>query len=578
MRRAAGGWRELGAPDAALFSGLLAVACSAVFYRYGLDNQAAELPIVLRAMDPGYLPLDFYTNASDGPGPRRPFALLLAALATPASLPRLCLALVLAGNAALGLVSWWAAARLFPAARLAPPLAATLALSVSTFRLGYAGELYASELVSSPLAAPLVLIAIASGARAQPLAAGACAALACALHFPFGLQAGLLALLLCLPRRVPGLPRGAPLGRWTTGAALLAGAALALAPLAWPRGGLLGAEFLAIETRLRHPQHSLWSAFPLADRLRAAAFAGAVAGALWLLARAPRARDASAQRLLWLLAALALGALLCVGLLALAPHAALAAARPLRLLWIGKWIGLVWIAGALGAAASAPRRALAARVGIAALGAAALRPSAGAAFVLGVGAAAAAALLQLPRRGGRAALAASAAALLAHMLFGASLPRPLAALAPRLRPPLDLEALSGPELEVARAARERLPRDALVLVPPDFARFRLVAERAVVVDFKAFPFGADAMREWRARLFGCYGEPERGGFPGLAELARRYRELGLRAGAACDYGATHAVLDAALPAPGALLYRDRSFQLVALPTAKAAGGGPAAGD
>ena len=50
---------------------------------------------------------------------------------------------------------------------------------------------------------------------------------------------------------------------------------------------------------------------------------------------------------------------------------------------------------------------------------------------------------------------------------------------------------------------------------------------------------------------------------------------GLAAGSACDYGATHAVLDAALPAAGLLLYRDAHYQLVELFPAAAGPRGPA---
>lgn len=47
--------------------------------------------------------------------------------------------------------------------------------------------------------------------------------------------------------------------------------------------------------------------------------------------------------------------------------------------------------------------------------------------------------------------------------------------------------------------------DAVLLTPPDEDRFRLLAQRAVVVDPRGFPFGEQAVLVWRERLETCYG-------------------------------------------------------------------------
>jgi hypothetical protein len=554
--------RALALGDGACLALLLGVATSALHYRYGFDNQAAELPLALRAMDPSYLNLDFYTQVSDAAGPKRPLALLLAAFATPHTLPLVCFLGVCAVNTAIGILSFATARRLAPSASWAPPLAAALALSISTFRLGYAGEFASSELVASHAAEPLVLFALCAAAAGRAIAAQLAAAAATALHFSFGLEAGALALALCAPLRANPLGSAAKPRAWLAGALLLAASALALAPVAWPAGAALASDFVAIESQLRHPHHNYWRAMPVADRLRALAFAGAALLAGWGWLRERARSDTATRALLALAAGLALGAAAHLALSAFALPALVAAARPLRLLWIAKWIGLLAIAVAL--AAPAGSGGALARAAVALAFAASVRPSRATLALLALGAAATLALRALPTRAARAASAAAAALLALHAGFGAALPSPLAGLGARLRPPLTLDALRGPEAEIARAARAVLPRDAIVLTPPGFARFRLIAERAVVVDFKAFPFQADAMRAWRERLFGCYGETQRTGFAALAELSRNYRERGLAAGTRCDFGATHAVLAAELPAPGPVLARTADYQLVQL--------------
>jgi hypothetical protein len=552
--------------DGLCIAALLGTAITVLSYRYGFDNQSAELPLALRALDPNYLIGDFYTEVSDAAGPKRPLALLLAAIGTADSLPLLCFVGVCAINLGIGTLSFAAARRIAPAASFAAPLAASLALSVSTFRLGYTGELYSSELVASHLAQPLVLASIYAAALGRALPALAAAAAASALHLSFGLECGALALLLCAPLRANPLGCAASPRAWLTGAALLVATALAVVPIAWPEGGALASDFVAIESQLRHPHHNYWSAMPVGDRLRALCFAIAVLLA-WRESLREHARREPALRALIALAALLFAtaaAHLAISTIAL--PSLLAAARPLRLLWIAKWIGVLAVAAAISAPAAGaarwPRAALVLAF------AASLRPSRSAIAVLALGLAASLALRRLPARAARSAALAGALLLALHAWFGAALPAPLAGLGARLRPALTLDALRSPEAEIARAARERLPHDAVVLTPPDFARFRLIAERAVVVDFKAFPFQARAMRSWRERLFGCYGESPRGGFEALAELSRNYRERGIAAGAHCDFGATHAVLAAELPAPGPVLARSSDYQLVELAPAR----------
>jgi len=53
---------------------------------------------------------------------------------------------------------------------------------------------------------------------------------------------------------------------------------------------------------------------------------------------------------------------------------------------------------------------------------------------------------------------------------------------------------------VGQWVRENTPKEAVFLVPPEFESFRLVANRAIVADWKAFPFQEKAMLEWAERM------------------------------------------------------------------------------
>src|SRR5205823_4742887 len=56
------------------------------------------------------------------------------------------------------------------------------------------------------------------------------------------------------------------------------------------------------------------------------------------------------------------------------------------------------------------------------------------------------------------------------------------------------------ELALERWARDSTPTDALFSAPPDLARFRLLARRAVVVDTKSVPLQPALMVPWYRRL------------------------------------------------------------------------------
>ena len=59
-----------------------------------------------------------------------------------------------------------------------------------------------------------------------------------------------------------------------------------------------------------------------------------------------------------------------------------------------------------------------------------------------------------------------------------------------------LDGLASLERYVSRET----PKESVFLIPPSNSRFRLAAERAIVINFKAFPFQDDAMIAWRERL------------------------------------------------------------------------------
>jgi hypothetical protein len=122
------------------------------------------------------------------------------------------------------------------------------------------------------------------------------------------------------------------------------------------------------------------------------------------------------------------------------------------------------------------------------------------------------------------------------------------------------------DARVARWSRAHTPVDAVFVIPPGLGSFRLIAERAVVVDYKSLPFGASAMRTWYQRMLALYGPVSAGGFPGLRQMEENYARLSDPEIARLNarFGAAYAVLYARTPTTRAALYRNATFQIVQL--------------
>ena len=118
--------------------------------------------------------------------------------------------------------------------------------------------------------------------------------------------------------------------------------------------------------------------------------------------------------------------------------------------------------------------------------------------------------------------------------------------------------------EIAFQAQRLTAKNALFLTPPAFARFRLLAGRAIVVDFKSFPFQDTAMLEWRTRLQDCYGTVEKIGFAAAREMDVNYRSIPMQRVLmlARKYGIDYAVLYRVTDCKFPVLFENRLYKIV----------------
>lgn len=79
--------------------------------------------------------------------------------------------------------------------------------------------------------------------------------------------------------------------------------------------------------------------------------------------------------------------------------------------------------------------------------------------------------------------------------------------------------------EIANFSKNNTPEDSIFLTPVYFGHFRLIAERAIVVDYQSFPFTDKGIIEWYNRIINCYGEYETSGFDLVDEFNENYRKI-----------------------------------------------------
>lgn len=598
----------------AMLAGLLATLWG---YVYAGGNEIEQLPIILRAIDPAYLVRDFFTNTSAEFGPRFYYAHFIALIATEATLPAVFFFLTALANSGIAWVSARFALHLFDDRPLAGVFAAAAVLSLKTFWLGSSNVIYRSFLEPGHLIAPLLLASVWLAYRRQPIGVALCCGLASMVHPLLGLETGaillaVMAISAWYARRksslsTPVIPSGSAYLR-----ALLIFAAFAAANLL-PYSHtfrLSTGQFVSILAQFRHPHHYLPSTFGAWQYLQAGVFLFA-GGAAFSLSGG-KAAGVKKTTLETLALAIIITLLCLIGyvFVELVPVRLAVSAQLFRLLYLLKWLGLVFLAGRLGMELET-RQAGGERAGLlfqlaglvtpataavgqlfalvfpperskrkwtfwlslslAALAAGLVawlyRPGFRALLLFPLLAGAGAILVLFPGRIRAYALSASLMTALGFCLLWGSRFLPAYAQTVLEYPSFTLAGVSGQAVEVARYARDHTPEDALFLTPPKFGDFRLLAKRAIVVDFISFPFQDDAMLEWKERMFTCYTEPVARGFDAIVEMSNQYKRINDQRLLALKsrYGFEYAVLYRATQTAFPVLYESPHFKIVSVP-------------
>lgn len=515
-------------------------------YKSGISDQIEQIPIIIRMLDGDYLKNDFFVNASEGFGPRYYYAHFVAFIARLGGIPGALFLLTLLANTGIALVSFQAGSSLFPKVKHAGLLASALAISVPIFEMGSDLSIYGNYLTPGLLISPLILAAIWKGWEGKYLLAAVLAGIASIFHVLYGLETGLLVLAACFFQNIIQKNNRGLLKIVGSGAILWAFSLITLLPYLQLEKTLTNEEFIEILAYFRHPHHYLPSHFFLKyQNILPALLSLLVLWKAWGIRkqRLPEGRNPAN----WLLM---FGTFLFLSLFAgwimveVFPSRLFATAQLWRLLNLYKWIFLILVGGSLGILMEKANpfekayillsqihifpllflHGIASKTGK-------IRPPFRGWFSMAISLLAAyllvlfmdlpitvllmsflfaawlIAIVVLPKIWGRMVLAAVVVFTLAQLTFlPGALPPAISQHSNKILKPQILTPDYPEEvMQMAKIVKEQTFGDAVILSPPGFGGLRIVGERALVVDFKAFPFGDQAIREWHERVGFFYG-------------------------------------------------------------------------
>ncbi len=606
----------------AFFCAIIAVISTLWGYQYFGNNSEYFLPQIIRAINPSYLSNDFFVNSTSGPSSSSfVFTQLVAWLAGVMPLTIVYLGLTLLSHFMIALISALFARDLFDGSDGVALVAALTVMSVKTFQLGIHDNFYYSPLEPSLLAMPFVLACVWAALRQRPLLSAFLAGLATLLHPLVGPEVGGIMLGVLGIEQLAHYFRPDRFPRKTSLLKLLgAGAILAVfcAPVMIPLLNIphvSASQFIQIYAYFRIPHHIVPSTWGLSDYLEAAIYLLG-AGILWRLCFPVYNRLKQLTPALLALCAILLG--LCLGgyiFVELIPSRLWVTLQCFRLLFIVKWIGLCltggWIGDYIGKALSRRGEHEQGRqwmvVNSITLLSGLLSPwnlllvssyqflqkrvkaawvsSLPAVLTILTGSLIVAVIYEPERR---VYFLVPFYAIMVFILFylrsrwlsvGLVSLMAIVLLLPNLlparfsasqsefimsKPAFSLQDLKDQEADLGAFARQYTPTDAIILVDPEMSLFRLIAERAIVVDWKDFPFTDQNMVEWQQRLFDCYGVPKSIGFNGRNELSKLYAKItdDKLASLHIKYGFSYAVLHLETKSQYPVLYKTKGYKIV----------------
>ncbi len=557
-----GNSRNIGYILTALMFGVLTTVMK--YGGFGISDHIEQLPLIYKAIDSSYLSNDFFVNSGNQSLARLFYPRFMALLAgSDKNLPIVAFFMTMLVNASISLITYLFATRYFNNSGVSGLFASAAVMLVSTFALGWNDTIYHSVLIPASVAIPFLLAAIWATFDRRILTACILCISAVLFHPLMGLEIGYLLLFTAIFSAwyEKQLTR-VRLKYILLSAMLLVACTVVVVCYEYGTGQQLDTtQFVYILAHLRHPHHYLPGSFDVTDYLYGGAFVITVA--IILISRPGRCKVGDINAIVLVLFIM----LLCVGgyfFVEVIPTRLWTIAQPFRLLYFVKWLGIIIVAGNISTYKVAgwqrllllpamvhPYLMLCSNL---ILIAGEKRLAGNKYFnLIGIFSSVLVVLCLMLLKPEMSLLhwllimvlilmVANYYRFLSRLLLASLfLLVVLLLVNKKLQNYARMKAVAHKEKvksyfsldagsyfansEIITYIRTKTGEDDIFLTPPLWGELRLYAGRAIVVDFKAFPFNDSAMLEWYNRMTNCYGVTKEKGFATIGNYNDNYMTI-----------------------------------------------------
>lgn len=586
---------------------LFGVIITVIKYQgYGVADHVEQLPLIYRALDSSYLISDFFVNSASTSVTRFGYSELLAALAgKKENLPLVFFLVTMTVNVSISTITYLFASKLYNSSPLSGVYASAATMLSVTFSQGWNAEIFYNMLMPAAITTPLLMGAVWATLDKRIVTSTVLCIVATIFHPLMGLEAGFLLLFTFI---VVAIYEKRLCSQYLASlflSFLLLVLAITLILYLEKTGPRLSSDqFIYILAYLRHPHHYLPSTFKIENYYYAAAFL--LSATIAFVSR--RVSNAGYDNGIAFFSIAIL--LLCIGgylFVEVFPSRLWTTAQTFRLLYFLKWLGLVVFAGniptykfrgwkqlaLLFATANAivmfcSQIIIALTSRVKSSGTTGILTDLAIVTIIVVLMGLIHPLLQLLPWVVFLLLILLAANYYPRFIKLSVLPVLLVTIVLMLTSRslrtylttkkdayntkisnyfrLDRKSYFASS-EIIMYIRKKTEEDAIFMTPPMWGEVRLFAGRSIVVDFKAFPFQDNAMKEWYERLVNCYGVPQQSGFNVVGDYNDNYRVindeklLDLKH----RYNFSYAVLYINTPTGFEVMSADDKFKLVRMP-------------
>lgn len=564
--------------DLILFGALAGFASTIISYNFGGVDHLEQIPLVLRALDPEYLQNDFFVNVASQFGPRYFYSHILAVLVKFLPITYVFFGLTLLSNTLIAIISAFFSMDVLRSSRLGAMFSVCAVMALKTFSLGSVSTIYRTQLVPSLMAMPFLLGAIWAGFRGFPILLALLSGIASIFHPTLGFEVGGIGFAISIIAayfsiKNPGLEQKRRFVQEYLASFFIFAIFLVLFLVPYLQTPKIATkEFVETLAYFRHPHFYVFSSFEAREVRYGVYFViGTVLGLIQLY-RSKLISKVTLIQFGFLYFVLVLLSVLGVLFIEIYPTRLITVIQPFRLLLLVKWLGLLLVS-TLSAVYIQNQKDDSSAIGYLSI-LSLLTPTAlfinqvflsvreqirylqgkdrgniwfGLAFVLiltymifftGFGRSSSLVYLGLLTLAFIIALLShkqhlriiTLLSLLVALPFiiqnSSKFPEPIAV---HLRPyelELELQAESGELQHLSEYVNQKTPLTAVFLTPPFFGQFRITAERAILIDYRTFPFQDQAMQAWKTRLAEIYAVPTTMNYFSSAMLAdESYRTI-----------------------------------------------------